>query len=106
MAIWITQWLCAQRHCAFAIPWDDTTTTPQEIERQGLTILEKKLLNPWCGICKGEVKPEHGRTTFATMEEALPHLEAGMHSQLESRRLLDILGISKEKLPEDTSGNN
>jgi hypothetical protein len=95
----LTQWLCGKRHAAFAIPWDDTKTTAEEIEGAGAALRAEEGINDHCGICLGPIAPEHGRTTYASVEQALPALLDIQGAQLASRRTLDALGLSAEKLP-------
>ncbi len=86
--IWISQWLCPNRHCAIAIAWDDQETNPQEAESRGERVFQETPLKPWCGICGEGLHVEHGRTRFSTMEEALPHLRAIEKANLAARAIL------------------
>jgi hypothetical protein len=86
--IWITQWLCPERHCSIGLSWDDTENTPEEIEKQGEDIYESGLVNRYCGICGGDLHVEHGKTIFKTMEEAKPVLAVLQEENLRARELL------------------
>ena len=94
----LTQWLCPERLAAFAVPWDTSMTTTAEIERVGVEMAMKDGLNLRCGICGQSVAPEHGRTRFATLKEALPVLTELIRANVTSRVLLDELGLTVEKL--------
>lgn len=86
--IWLTQWLCPNRHTSIALAWDDQSTTAEQIEEEGESIYKKGLLNHWCGICRGELHVEHGRTRFKTMEEAQPYLERIQQAYLVARAII------------------
>jgi len=86
--IWITQWLCPSRHCAIALAWDEQETTAQDIKHQGEEVFQQGLLNRWCGICGGSLHVEHGRTSFKSLEEALPHVEAIEMANLFARSII------------------
>ncbi len=76
--IWLTQWLCPDRHCSIALAWDDAVETAEEVVAKGESLYQSGIFNPWCGIC-GHVglHVEHGETRFRSMEEAMtPLLEA------------------------------
>jgi hypothetical protein len=72
--IWITQWLCPERHCCIALAWDDALTNEQEAAKKGEELFQSGVLISWCGICNGKLHIEHERTDFKTMEEAMPSL--------------------------------
>lgn len=86
--IWITQWLCPSRHASIALVWDDSETTAQEIEERGEDLYCRGVINRWCGICRGELHVEHGRTGFKTMEEALPRVKAIEQANTVTRALI------------------
>lgn len=90
MTVWLTQWLCPARHCALAAAWDDAATTAAVIEATPLPAE----LNPWCGICGGVLRAESGRTAFASIAEARPAFDAVEAAQVETRAVLDRLGLS------------
>jgi len=85
--IWLTQWLCPNRHCAIALAWDDQESTAEDAECQGEQAFQR-LFNRWCGICGQSLHVEHGRTHFKTMEEAKPHLESLQRANLRARIIL------------------
>jgi len=80
--VWIAQCLCPSRHCIMAAADEaDNEAAAQAIKsrlrRQVVELLRSETINPWCGICDAKRptwKYELGRTTFATMNEAAPHL--------------------------------
>ncbi len=87
--IYLTQWLCASRHCSIALLWDDQVDSQETMVEKGEAIYRSRLVNRWCGICGGNVEPEHTPTRFATLDEAqleLAPLEA------ENAVARDILG--------------
>jgi hypothetical protein len=88
VVIWITQWLCPQRHCSIGFAWDDTDTTAEEIEKKGEKLFESGAFNRYCGICHGDLHVEHGKTTFKTMEEAAPELAVLQAANLKAREIL------------------
>lgn len=98
MTIMLTQWLCALRHAAYAIPWDPARMTPAEVEDAGRAIFGA-VLTDHCGICGGPIAPEHARTTFLTMDAALAALAESARQQAATRRVLDALGMTVERLP-------
>ena len=85
--IWVSQWLCADRHCSIALLWDEGEETLEAIEGKGEGLYQRKVLNRWCGICGGALTVEHARTRFATMEEALPVMEVLQEVNLAARDL-------------------
>jgi len=86
--IWITQWLCPERHCVIAVAWDDQETTTEEAKRQGEQAFTKGIVNRWCGICRGSLHVEHGRTRFKTMDEALPRIKEIEQANLRARSII------------------
>ena len=97
MAVWLTQWLCPSRHCAFALAWDDAETTAEALVAEGARQRAQNGLRDRCGICgANELHPDHGPTQFKTMAEALPALRVLEAQQLLTRRVLDALGLTAE----------
>jgi hypothetical protein len=96
--IWLTQWLCEQRHCAFVMAWDETKSGAAEVERVGIAVASSGVVTNRCGICGGGIKPESEPTIFATMKEAVPALVAFQSRQIATRRALDAMGMTIEKL--------
>jgi len=68
--IWLTQWLCPRRHCSIAIMWHPQQTTATDVEQEGEAVYKRGVLNRRCGICDGELAPEHRPTRYTTMDEA------------------------------------
>lgn len=93
-AVYIAQLLCPQRHCVLGNA--AVYESPEEADSLRDTIREAfdaavaaKILNPWCGLCHSrDLHVEIGRTAFATMEEARPHLEAEQAAQLRTAAML------------------
>ena len=101
MAVWITQWLCAARHCAFMVPWDDRDRTAEQVVQDAERMASEQHVNMHCGICGGGIRPEHGRTRFTSLMDALPELLELQRRQIDSRRILDAMGMTVEKAPPD-----
>lgn len=72
--IYLTQWLCADRHCSIGFAWDDQVDSKDAMVKRG-EALYRTVVNRWCGLCGGELHPEHRRTPFTTMEAVMPLLE-------------------------------
>ena len=87
--IWLSQWVCADRHCSIALLWDDGGETREGIEAQGEAFYNRKVIHRYCGICGGALHLEHALTRFATMEEALPVVEVVQEANLATRRFLE-----------------
>ena len=86
--IWISQWLCPQRHASIALAWDDSDTSVLQIEAAGEDLYRRGIFNRWCGICRGDLNIEHGRTAFQTMDEAQPFLKECQQANLAARVIL------------------
>lgn len=93
-AVYIAQLLCPQRHCISAnvsvCQSDEEINNLTEHTHTGFAFMvEKKLLNPWCGICGStSLRVETARTKFSTMDEAMPHLKASEKAQQQSAAML------------------
>jgi len=85
----LTQWLCANRHAAYAIPWDSAEMTQADIEQAGEAMAKANRINPWCGICGGPIAPETGLTHYTRMDELLVAMRDGQVAQMATRALLD-----------------
>lgn len=100
MTVWLTQWLCSARHCAFAIPWDPSLgQMAAEIESVGQRIALEQGINLRCGICGRSIAPEHSPTRCSTLAEAFRALEVVQAEQLATRAVLDRLGLTRDVLP-------
>ena len=100
--IWLTQWLCPLRHCAIGLLWDDATNDHAGVVAAGEALFQKAtVIQRHCGICGGGLRPEHGRTRFATIEEGEPVVRLLEKEQIRSRQLLDRLGITVEQFGGD-----
>lgn len=89
MTVWISQWLCPERHCAIALAWPDEEANAAEAEKKGEHLFTVGVVNRWCGICHGALHVEHDRTVFKTMQEATPLLSALEREQMRTRAELD-----------------
>jgi hypothetical protein len=92
VSVWLTQWLCARRHCALAAAWESHETTAAEVEARPLP----NWLNPWCGMCGGALRPESAATVFATMADARAAFDQVQAAQLAARREMDRLGLTHD----------
>jgi hypothetical protein len=81
--VWIIQCLCPQRHCVFAGAFASHGTAEQlkEQEQKVLESLDGLIssgaINPWCAICRAKRETwrlETGKTSFRTLDEAMPAL--------------------------------
>lgn len=88
MAIWISQWLCPQRHCSVALAWDENQITAEEVKDEGEAIYDTGVINRYCGICNGGLHVEHGKTIFKNMDEAAQLLSLLQAANLRSRDIL------------------
>jgi hypothetical protein len=81
--IHILQYLCPQRHCIVAVPYDADEVTPAAAETFLFEKFNALKIRPWCGLCGStDLRLEHGRTRFATMDEAAPYLAQSQLEQL------------------------
>lgn len=96
--MYITQALCSQRHCACAVLWDSTEMTQAEAERKLKETMALQNFRPHCGICGGGLSLESARTKYATIDEAKAAAAPLLEANIASRRLLDSLGLTKERL--------
>lgn len=92
--IWLSQWLCPERHCVFALSWDENEpgSSSEKAEAEGSKlILDAHPEGDFrCGMCSSDqITVSHDETRFETMEEAKPHLEESQTQQLISRLLTD-----------------
>src|SRR5262245_41333797 len=71
LMVWLTQFLCPSRHCAFGAVWDDAAQTREGIERALRAQARQAGLREECGICGASVTPEH-RALAMTLAEAEP----------------------------------
>jgi hypothetical protein len=97
--IWLTQVLCPSRHCVVGACWDDTQVTHEFIEQQLDEAFGTGKLNRWCGICGSrDIKTEHAQAPrFKTLEEIADFARFIERKQLESRLLLDVLGLTYDE---------
>jgi hypothetical protein len=97
--IHLVQLLCPARHCIIAAPYDDATTSRQEIEACLRKVMRNNHLNEWCGICGSrDLTFEDLPTSFASLEQALPTLKACEADQLLTKAILDASGASHDSI--------
>ncbi len=70
MTLWLSQWQCANKHDAMAIPWDDNLNNRESVTRQGEEIFTSGQLKRICGLCGLGLAAKHTVMPFRTMEEA------------------------------------
>lgn len=88
--VWICQCLCPDRHAIMAAVNEAENEAhaqhlKTELRRQVLGLLKAGALNPWCAICGAKLatwRYELGRSRFATMEEAMPHMQQSQAENL------------------------
>jgi hypothetical protein len=91
----IVQMLCPSRHCITATAYESPDGEPMpeitdRLRRQTEQLIEKGI-NPWCGICQAKEPTwncEDRPTLYATMAEALPHLQLQSDRQATVREYL------------------
>lgn len=80
--VWIAQCLCPDRHCMMALAGDDpeeAEPTRQRLRQMIELLVHRGGLNPWCAICGARAETwryEVAPTRYATLDEAMPHLQA------------------------------
>jgi hypothetical protein len=96
MSVHLIQLLCPKRHCIIAMPYLSEQKRGKERTIDLIKAAEAaRVFNPWCGICGSrDLVYEEGKTTFATLEEAMPLLRQLEADNLLSRQLLDEAGQS------------
>lgn len=70
MTLWLSEWQCANKHDAIAVPWDDALTNRENVLRSGEEIFTSGQLKRLCGLCGGGLQVLHKVMPFRTMEEA------------------------------------
>jgi hypothetical protein len=93
--VWIAQCLCPQRHAILAAGGEAEDHSAAEealikpLRTQVTRMIGSGTINPWCGLCKAPIESwryEVGRTRFASMAEAEPHLRQNEREQAVVRR--------------------
>ncbi len=83
--VWLCECQCPQRHTIVMAAGeadglaDAETRIMRPLRGQLASLLEQKILNPWCKVCKAPAIKWHfelGETKFDTLEEATPILAA------------------------------
>ena len=88
----ICQLMCPERHTIIALAYEEEESTDEEMMQQVSNLFQeavnRKLINPWCGLCGSkDLKPECGKTAFTNMEEAKPHLKKAEQENLATRKV-------------------
>ena len=88
MPVYVTQYLCEQRHCIVAMAWEEGgAETRETVEHKLLSITREMKINPWCGLCgSAKLHFEYALSPFATLTEALPSLQASEAAQSLTRQ--------------------
>jgi hypothetical protein len=101
MTIWLSAWLCGQRHLAFGFAWDDDPTlakpcTREIVEGAGLAMMQKLVpgLRDRCGICGFSIAPETYNTPFADIPQAERVLAVLQAEQMVGRAVLELAGLT------------
>jgi len=83
MPVYVTQYLCEQRHCIVTMAWEDGgAETRDTVEHKLLSITREMKINPWCGLCgSAKLHFEHALSPFATLAEAMPSLNECQEAQ-------------------------
>ena len=84
----LSQWLCPHRHCSIAVVWDDAVNTKEEMEEKGEGLYKSGQINRRCGLCCGDLSPEHRGSVFSTIEEAEPWLRLFERHMMAKRAML------------------
>ena len=102
--IWLTQWLCPQRHASICFVWDPLEENQPDVVRKGEALFEKGIAARICGICGStDLTPMHDRTRFHTMEEAAPTIKRTQERNDLARHILgDPTPINTDELPYPT----
>lgn len=88
--VWICQCLCPDRHAMMAAAAeveDEATaqTIRSDLKRGVNELIQSGVMNPWCGLCGATLSTwsyELQRTKWATMLEAVPHLQQAQEENL------------------------
>lgn len=80
--VWIAQMKCPGNHCILASATEATNRAQAEeliphLQRTIAGAINEKVMSPWCGLCGAKAETwavDLQRTTFATIDEAMPAL--------------------------------
>ena len=92
--IYIIQCLCPNRHAIVAIAYDPADIS-HDVALRGFRaqveqLIEKQVMNPWCGICQSrDWTYEQRRSKYRTMEEAKPEIARLELEQMLTRMVID-----------------
>jgi hypothetical protein len=93
--VMLVQLLCPLRHCLYAGAYQVGESSLAECCRSLEELIEKAGLARHCGICGStDVHYEEGRTKWATLQEAAGPIAAMTLANINTRLLLDSLGMS------------
>lgn len=97
--VYITQLLCPDRHCIFALAFVAGGTAEEILAAMAANhdavratfkeAVDRNVLNPKCELCQAEAAKftcETGRTDYASLPEAVPQLRAMEAENLKGRR--------------------
>jgi hypothetical protein len=117
MAVYVCQLLCPERHCVMGSVYEDSSDPRDDIRDISENMVRAKMTEfklKWeCGICDSkELRFEHGRTRFKTMDEAAPFMLEQQERNIESRKLIDFMKseglghrikdlVNNEPIPDD-----
>lgn len=90
--IWLVQWLCPERHSAFATVFVPALgQTAAATEAAGWKLARDNNIREVCGICGQGIQPEAAASRFKLdqWDECLAALNASQAAQLASRAMLD-----------------
>lgn len=95
----IVQLLCEERHCLLASAYeDDEGTFTKTCQALSDLLQPKGWVRRHCGICgSAALHFEVGLTKFKTLAEAMPTIMECQSEQMQTRTLLDDLGLSFEQ---------
>jgi hypothetical protein len=99
--VYIAQLLCPARHAVLAAAGfcRDRARVHRlagRVDRKFRELTAAGKLDPCCGLCRSrDLRIEAARTRFATMEEALPHLNAPAEAQRAGAAFWNAAGIER-----------
>jgi hypothetical protein len=89
----LVEWVCPLQHRIFAMGWEDTVYTLEQMEAVGEKLFAHGLLPRCCGICGSpDHHVEQQELPFETLREALPWIKEDQAEATAYRRHLEMLG--------------
>jgi hypothetical protein len=92
--IWLMQWLCQERHSAFALVFVPALgQTVEATEIVGWKLAHDNNIRNVCGICGKEIHPEAAPSRFilSQWDECMAAMMTSQTAQLASRAALDTI---------------